>query len=356
MNRRTFGWVVAALLIACLAVGPGLARQATPPVAARIETTLATGGDQIRQFAFDGDPNTCFASAGAVMDGDHFTLVFDRPVAVRSVAVVTGRADGSDPLDAGVLELSPDGKTFHEGAKFKDGTARARMGSNPVQAIRIRPAAQTHPLAICEITVEAEPEVALFKYPVEVVVDVADAPEMKEWAEKVARECERVYPMLNEELKSDGYKPRHQITLSLKSSYNGVAATGGGHITGSVRYFKAHPDDVGALIHETCHVVQGYRGRNNPGWLVEGVADYVRFFKYEPGKLGRINPERAHYNGSYRVTAAFLNSLCEKYDRTIVRRLNQAMREGRYTDDLFRQLTGKTLPELDDEWRATLGK
>ena len=43
------------------------------------------------------------------------------------------------------------------------------------------------------------------------------------------------------------------------------------------------------MIHETCHVVQRYRGRGNPGWLVEGVADYVRFFVYEPGKAGPVN-------------------------------------------------------------------
>ena len=51
-----------------------------------------------------------------------------------------------------------------------------------------------------------------------------------------------------------------------------------------MKYFKANPDDIGAMVHETVHCVQLYRGRGNPGWLVEGVADYVRFFKYEPGK------------------------------------------------------------------------
>jgi len=59
-----------------------------------------------------------------------------------------------------------------------------------------------------------------------------------------------------------------------------VAATAGDRITGSVQFFKAHPDDLGAMIHETVHVVQHYqRRRNNPSWLVEGVADYVRFFE-----------------------------------------------------------------------------
>jgi hypothetical protein len=124
-----------------------------------------------------------------------------------------------------------------------------------------------------------------------------------------------------------------------------------------VSWFKRHPDDVGAMVHETVHVVQAYRygrgGNRNPGWLVEGIADYVRFFKYEPGKAGPVRADK-HYDGSYRVTATFLNYVSEKYDKELVRKLNAAMRQGKYSDDLFKDATGKTLQELDDEWRTTL--
>jgi hypothetical protein len=173
-------------------------------------------------------------------------------------------------------------------------------------------------------------------------------------AEKVARICERSYPMINTELRSEGYKPPQWVTMTLKTSYRGVAATAGDHITGSVKFFQDHPDDVGAMVHETVHVVQNYRHRGNPGWLVEGVADYVRFFKFEPGNLGRIDPDRAHYNGSYRVTAAFLAYLTEKYDKDLVLKLNKLMRAGEYKPEIFRELTGKSIEELDEEWRATL--
>ena len=53
-----------------------------------------------------------------------------------------------------------------------------------------------------------------------------------------------------------------------------MAATSGVLITGSVKYFRAHPDDFGAMVHETVHCVQSYGDRSNPGWLVEGIADY----------------------------------------------------------------------------------
>jgi hypothetical protein len=205
-----------------------------------------------------------------------------------------------------------------------------------------------------EITVEAEPAVTVFKYPVEFVVDASDAPEMKEWVEKAARICERQYAMINEELKSDGFTPPRRVRIVLRKNYRGVAATSRGRITASVRWFTEHPDDFGAMVHETVHVVQSYRLPGNPGWLVEGIADYIRFFKYEPGKIGRLPVDRARYDGSYRVTAAFLAYLTDKYDKHLVGKLNKMMREGEYKEEAFKALTGKTVQELDKEWRETL--
>ena len=343
-----------------MAVSPAVAAESDVEsgnvvVAARIETTLSTASRQIRQFALDGDNGTYFNSVQNPGSADHFTLIFDTPVVVKSIAVATGRPGGGDMLDAGKLETSTDGTIFHDRANFSEATAYAIPGPQPIRAVRIKPTEQlTHPLAIRELTIDSEPSVAVFRYPVEFTVDVADAPEIKEWADKVARECEKSYPMINEELKSDGYKPPTTVTMALKNSYRGVAAASGGRIVGSVKYFKDHPDDIGAMVHETSHIVQRYRSRNNPGWLVEGVSDYVRFFKYEPGKLGRIDPKRAHYNGSYRTTAAFLAYLTNKYDKQIVLKLNALMREGKYSKETFKQLTGKTEKELDEEWRATL--
>ena len=51
---------------------------------------------------------------------------------------------------------------------------------------------------IREIAIDSAEPVATFRYPVEITVDVADAPEMKEWAEKAAGLCERWYPRICE--------------------------------------------------------------------------------------------------------------------------------------------------------------
>jgi hypothetical protein len=141
--------------------------------------------------------------------------------------------------------------------------------------------------------------------------------------------------------------------MTLKKRYRGIAHAEGDRIVGSASYFKQHRDDVGAMVHETTHVVQHYTV-DNPGWLVEGVSDYIRFFKFEPGKLGKINAERAHYDGGYRVTAAFLAFVAGKYDDQLVLKLNRLMREGHYKDEVFHELTGKNLHELDEEWRSSL--
>jgi hypothetical protein len=349
MPRRT-PFLFAALILGIPSPSPA------EPLAARIETTLTTDGEQIRQLAFDGDPKTFFASAKNAGRADHFTLVFDKPAAVTSLAVSTGRADGRDKLLTGVVEASADGEKFEEWAKFKDGEATVKTAARKVRAIRIKPSEDLkYPLVVREIAVESEPAVTVFKYPVEFVVDVSDAPEMKEWAEKAARICERQYAMINEELKSDGFTPRRVVRMTLRKNYRGVAATSGGRIIGSVRWFKEHPDDFGAMVHETVHIVQNYRLPGNPGWLVEGIADYIRFFKYEPGKIGRLSVDRARYDGSYRVTAAFLGYVADKYDKHLVGKLNKMMREGEYKEEAFRMLTGKTVRELDEEWRASLG-
>jgi RNA polymerase sigma factor (sigma-70 family) len=387
---------------------PQLGPRVPALVRASVETTLGTAGEQVRQLAFDGDPSTFFASARNVGRADHFTLRFDQPVAVQSVTVATGRPQGGEQLDAGVLEGSADGTTFTALASFAAGEANGWAGGRRLRAVRVRPAADLlHALAIREIVVDSDPPVAVFKYPVEFAVDVSEAPEMRAWAEQAARACERAYPMINEELKNEASRRGRLIRLTLRKDLGCIAASSNGQLTGSAAYFRAHPDDVGAMVHTTVYVVQGdpsppgpfwratlglldaglqrvrtldagqgelhrtaaalqsavalardMRGRGDPEceprWLVGGIADYVRFFKYEPGKLHPVDPEWARYDSHTQTTAAFLAYLAKKYDPEIVRKLSQIVREGAYHDEVFQSLTGKSLAELDAEWRETL--
>jgi hypothetical protein len=190
--------------------------------------------------------------------------------------------------------------------------------------------------------------------PVDFTVDTSRAPELELWAQNAAQRWQAAYPLICAELASPGYEPPRVIRVTVEN-YDGIAETSISGIRLSSTFIRENPEDVdGAMVHEIAHVVQGYGLHWAPGWLTEGIADYVRFFRWSTGELGHIQPDRSHYNGSYRITASFLNFLVTRYDPEIVRKLNRALREGSYRERLFQTLTGKTAPVLGEEWRATL--
>jgi hypothetical protein len=209
----------------------------------------------------------------------------------------------------------------------------------------------------------------------EITIDTSGAPELKDWAEtKLAPVLADWYPKIVAMLPSDGYEPPHKFSVAIAPG-RGVAATGGTRITANATWLSRElkGEAVGSLVHEEVHVVQQYRGgrRNNPdyhrapGWLVEGIPDYIRWFKYEPQSHGadaryfqRRGAASLKYDGLYRVSANFLNYVFEKYDKegTMLTKVDAACREGKYTDDFWKTSTGKTLDELNDEWKAALQK
>lgn len=195
----------------------------------------------------------------------------------------------------------------------------------------------------------------------QITVDTTDAPEMAEYAKKVQAVADEWYPKLAALLPSDGYTAPQKVTITFKKDYKGVAATMGDRIVCATKWFTEHPEDLGAIVHELAHVVQRYRGgqrqQRPPGWLVEGIADYVRFFHYEPAKARpRPDPRRAKYTDSYRTSAHFLDWAQATYDKDLVIKLNAACREGKYSDEIWKQLTGKTADEMGEAWKASLAK
>ncbi len=185
----------------------------------------------------------------------------------------------------------------------------------------------------------------------EIVIDSSEVPELKEWIEARLRPTlEKWYPIIVESLPSEGFTAPRRFTVTFRKDMRGVAATGGTRVSCAGNWFLRNRDGeaVGAVVHELVHVAQQYRSRTNPGWLVEGVADYIRWFRYEPESLRpRPDPARARYTDSYRTTAAFLNFLTETRDREIVKKLNAAMRRGEYAPSLWKEYAGK---DVDDLW------
>ncbi|MDE3066335.1 MAG: hypothetical protein KGJ60_02165 [Verrucomicrobiota bacterium] len=195
-----------------------------------------------------------------------------------------------------------------------------------------------------------------------ITINADRAPALKDWAEhKLAPVVAGWYPKIAAMLPSPGYTPPARVRILIKPM-NGVAYTSGDTIAVSSAWIQAQMgrQALGSVVHELVHVVQqfGHHAGHNPGWLVEGTADYIRWFKYEPQSHGadlvwmrRLRHFTPRYNDSYRVTANFLNWVAEKYDPDIVRQLNAAMREGKYEDNLWKRHTGKTAPELGAEWK-----
>jgi hypothetical protein len=186
------------------------------------------------------------------------------------------------------------------------------------------------------------------------VVDVNGAPEYKEWGIKAANYALKWYPELDKHLPSDGFTPPREFGIVIREA-KGVAYTSGTTITINVGYLKNHTDDLGMVAHELVHVIQHYRGRGNPGWLVEGIADYMRYFVVEPGaKNARFNPERSSYKNGYQPAAAMLNYIEKQKGPGIVVKLNQIMREGKFKPDTFKEITGYEPDELWTDFKASL--
>lgn len=205
----------------------------------------------------------------------------------------------------------------------------------------------------------------------QISIDTTQTPDLTTWVhDQLAPVVREWYPKIIALLASDGYEAPRKFVIRFDAEMRGVAATSGTDVHCAADWMRQNlaGEAKGAIVHELVHVVQQYNrgGRRNrrmaqtPGWLVEGIADYVRWFLYEPESRGAEisgrNVSRARYDASYRVSANFINWVTQKYDPQVVTKLNAAAREGRYQDDLWKEYTGRTLQELGDEWKASLAK
>jgi hypothetical protein len=202
-----------------------------------------------------------------------------------------------------------------------------------------------------------------------VTIDVTQSPDLETWAhDKLLPVCDEWYPKIVAMLPSEGFQSRGHVLVQFRTKMPpGVPAyASGGKIVCSIDWFRKNLDGEarGAVVHEMVHIVQSYgdpkrtnpTADDNPGWLVEGLADYIRWYLYEPESHGTNirDPAKAKYDASYRVTANFLNWVVEHHDKDIIKQLNAAMRDGRYSEELWKEYTGKPVQELGEEWKASL--
>ncbi|WP_374163529.1 basic secretory protein-like protein [Arcticibacter sp. MXS-1] len=162
-----------------------------------------------------------------------------------------------------------------------------------------------------------------------------------------------VYPRLAKEYNTKTLK---EVTFLVDTAYKGVAATSDGRVVYSSHWLRIHPEDIDVVTHEVMHIVQDYGDTNGPGWLTEGIADYVRFkFGVDNQGAGWALPpykEGQSYRNSYRITARFLHWLETKGHKGIVRKMDAHMRAHTYSDELWAKYTGKDLDGLWSQYVA----
>ncbi|HSI13021.1 MAG TPA: basic secretory protein-like protein [Chthoniobacter sp.] len=190
-----------------------------------------------------------------------------------------------------------------------------------------------------------------------VAIDTSKAPECVAFAEKSKALVEEWYPKINEILFEKGHPlPAAEITLIFEPM-KGVADTRKNVIRISAEWVtKKAPNDYGMVVHELTHVVQDYQGKGE-GWLTEGIADYIRDRHFEPGvRHHRIDPDKSSYRQAYGTAATFLMWLEEHKDKDIVRKLNVASHDGKYSPALFKEYCGADLDILWKEFAETYRK
>lgn len=204
------------------------------------------------------------------------------------------------------------------------------------------------------------------------VVDSTLAPDLAGWVEKELMPVVQVwYPKMVAMLPSDQYTAPETVIMEFRDDMGGTPAYAlGNKLSMSAPWFRTQlqGEAKGCVIHELVHIVQNYwrAGTTNPhptatpGWVTEGIPDYIRWFLYEPESKGaeitQGNFAGSKYDASYRTTANFLNWIVLTHDKDFIRKLNAAVREGNYSEKLWKDAARKTAAELGDDWKAANAK
>ena len=178
----------------------------------------------------------------------------------------------------------------------------------------------------------------------EVSVRVSRPREDEAWANRAAALVVEWTPKIEAAL---GATPSSNRVVTLEfRDMPGVAHTVGSTITISTRWIREHPEDYGMVVHELVHVVQAYPG-GQPGWMVESIADQVRYFNFEPAVGAAYRPGRGHsYRSGYLPGAAFLNWLDLRTEGNLIGELNTLARSGKMTEAWLVEKAGAPLDEL----------
>lgn len=183
--------------------------------------------------------------------------------------------------------------------------------------------------------------------------DLSEAPELYDWTVSRLKDVvKKSYPKIIKTLDAHEVAPK-KVAIVFKRDIDPPAYCSGSKIVVKRDWIVNYPDDVGCVVHELVHAAQnGYR--KTPGWICEGIADYVRFYVCEPNTDTTVfDPAKIKYNDSYRISANFFNYLETEHPGT-VKELNRLCHQGRYDKKTFwTERFNKTLDDLGERWRKS---
>ncbi len=322
------------------------------PVDALLYSTMPCTDKHSLEMAMDGDSKTSFRSYYGMGDNDSFTVILSRPIKARSIKITTG-SENRNILNDAVIEVSPDGTKFSTIASFgKDGIAEAKLkGDLYWFRIRMNPNRATSHLEISEISIDSSTPIGqVQRGSGRGFIDVSRTPDLAEWAAIAEKKMEAFWPNTQALLYTDGFITPNAIHViyEVGARVTPVAATGGGKMQVNGEYARKHPDDTGLVVHEAAHAIQS---GGSPGWLIEAIADYIRWIKYEPENFTYgIDLQKGTPHEPYRAGAAFIGWLELHYDAKLATKLNEATRFGTYRDALFEKYCGKPIDVLYKEF------
>jgi len=188
----------------------------------------------------------------------------------------------------------------------------------------------------------------------------ADQAALDAWIERLRAKVGVWWPILTTRLASPDYTPTSAIQLRfITIRPEGIPAAtvrapgqdpailiDPGGLLGRI----LNPDTLGMIGHEMVHVVQNYP-RGQPGWLVEGIADYMRYYVLIPEDPARaFSPDGAEWSHGYQPTAGLLDFV-ETAHPGAVHDINAAMRAGGDGPALLEKIGGAPPEQL---WRRYL--
>ena len=198
------------------------------------------------------------------------------------------------------------------------------------------------------------------KKTIKVEIDVTEAPDATEWAERAKSRVLYWYPkivaMLDGEEAVDKIPDDFTIRLIFKN-FDGVAYASGRSITVSSAYIKKAPRDFGLVVHETTHVAQAYP-RVRETWAMEGLTDYIRYYVTEARSKNhwRVDPERSKYTDSYGVTAAFYDWIVRNIDKDFIQKIHRVFRSRGSVEAFCKEEYDATLGDLWEQFISSLNQ